>query len=358
MQLRFLSQMKSWIVQRNEYDNGVAVVKNLIAQLGVKITASTIEENLYSSPRYPSLAALEEVLNKWDFETMAAKIPVSKLSEIVPPAIAFLEQSCEFVLIMSHENKEVTYIHPRTGWVTEPVASFQDKWGGVVLMADPGENSEETDYLKKLKREQAQKESDPRRQKIKIIEGFLTEEDCRYLIKLSEQLYARSATIKAGRKQVDEHRTSFSAFLPMDDHVVDKVYRLAMGLLNAPRDHFEHLQCTSYSEGQEYHSHYDTFDFGSEEESVERGQRRSTLIIYLNDDFEGGVTYFPRLDIRVQPKMGSALVFHNLCDDGNLDPYSYHAGLPVWAGTKYVCNLWLRTKPFKKSAKQESEEFV
>lgn len=340
--------MKSWIVQRNDYDNGVAVVKNLVDQLGVKITHTTIEENLYSSPRYPSLSSLEEVLQAWDIKTLVVKIDICELSVVVPPAIAFLEESREFALIMSYENEEVTYIHPRIGWIIEPADSFMQKWGGVLLMADPGENSEEKDYAKKLKQEQSKKKNDPKHHKVKIIDDFLAEQDCKHLIELSEQLYARSTTVKAGKDQLDEQRTSFSAYLTMDDDVVEKVYRLATDLLNEPRDRFEYLQCTSYSKGQEYRAHYDTFDLETNEESGERSQRKSTVLIYLNDEYEGGETYFPRLDIRVQPKTGRALIFHSLDDKGNLDPYCYHAGLPVWSGTKYVSNLWLRNKPFKK----------
>lgn len=336
--------MKSWVVQRNNYDNGVAVVKNLIEQLGVKITHTTIEKNLYASEQYPSLAALEEKLKELDFETMAANIPVSKLPEVIPPAIAFLEQSREFVLIISHKDMEVTYIHPRIGWITESAESFMEKWEGVVLMADPGENSEEVDYPEKVKQERIKKENDPRCHKIKIIDDFISNTDCRRLIDISEKLYRRSATVKNGKAIIDEHRTSFTAVFERRDDVVERVYQLATEVLDQPKSHFEFLQCTSYSRGQEYKAHYDTLE-ESNSEIAKRGQRASTMLIYLNDDYQGGETYFPELDVRIQPRTGRALLFHNLDDDGHRDPCSCHAGLPVWSGKKYVSNLWVRNKP-------------
>lgn len=347
--------MKSWIVQRNEYDNGVAVVKNLIAQLGVKITPSTIEENLYASQTYPSLAALEEVLKKWGFATMAVKIPCDKLSEVVPPAIVFLESSHDFALIMSHANDQVAYIHPRIGWVTEPAGVFIEKWRGVLLMADPGEQSQEKDYETKLQREREKKENDPRLHNIKIIDNFLSDAHCSRLIEQSENLYKRSAMIKDGKIKIDEHRTSFTAALAGKDDIVQHVYRLATKVLRQPETSFEPLQCTSYGKGQEYRIHHDAFEDGSRE-LIERGQRESTLLIYLNDDFEGGETYFPELDFRVEPETGRALIFRNIDDGGDRDPSFFHAGLPVWSGTKYVANLWIRNNTYEETSFKSSEK--
>jgi prolyl 4-hydroxylase len=50
-----------------------------------------------------------------------------------------------------------------------------------------------------------------------------------------------------------------------------------------------------------------------------------TLLLYVNDGFEGGQTTFD--DLVVTPERGMALVFrHDL----------FHAGEPVRGGTKYV----------------------
>ena len=98
----------------------------------------------------------------------------------------------------------------------------------------------------------------------------------------------------------------------------------------------ENLQCIKYSAGQEFKTHYDADkDF----------LRTHTLLFYLNDDYEGGGTFFPEIDFVVKPKRGSCLLFLNL--DNNLDvlPHSSHSGMPVHSGIKYICNLWVRNKP-------------
>lgn len=52
-----------------------------------------------------------------------------------------------------------------------------------------------------------------------------------------------------------------------------------------------------------------------------------TLLLFLNDDFEGGHTEFPELQRMVAPQRGRALVFPQELA---------HQGMPVSGGTKYV----------------------
>lgn len=52
--------------------------------------------------------------------------------------------------------------------------------------------------------------------------------------------------------------------------------------------------------------HVDTFN------DLVCGGRVGTLMIYLNDLFEGGETEFPNLNVLVEPSVGDALFFHNV----------------------------------------------
>jgi hypothetical protein len=58
-----------------------------------------------------------------------------------------------------------------------------------------------------------------------------------------------------------------------------------------------------------------------------REQSFLTLMVYLNDDFEGGSTDFLAEEIRVKPERGMVLVF---------DHPLVHQGAPVLRGAKYV----------------------
>jgi prolyl 4-hydroxylase len=42
------------------------------------------------------------------------------------------------------------------------------------------------------------------------------------------------------------------------------------------------------------------------------------------------------------PKIGQALVWNNLLNEGGVNPNTFHAGLPVLEGSKYVITKWFR----------------
>lgn len=80
-----------------------------------------------------------------------------------------------------------------------------------------------------------------------------------------------------------------------------------------------------YTSGGFYVAHADA--------GLDVSNRYFTLLCYLNDDFQGGLTSFPLLDFSVTPQKGKAIVF----------PSTYiHRAEPVVAGTKYVLVSWLR----------------
>jgi len=76
-------------------------------------------------------------------------------------------------------------------------------------------------------------------------------------------------------------------------------------------------------------------------------QRTATMIMYLNDDFAGGLTCFKTPDIKVQPKRGSALVFYY-----NPKEPMIHQGAPVTAGTKFILTALLRDGEFSLADRQ------
>ncbi|MEM8487628.1 MAG: 2OG-Fe(II) oxygenase [Bacteroidota bacterium] len=65
--------------------------------------------------------------------------------------------------------------------------------------------------------------------------------------------------------------------------------------------------------------------------------RYYTVVCYLNDNFEGGGTYFPSSDYTVEPVAGKAVIF----------PSDYlHKANEIISGEKYVAVIWmLDTEP-------------
>ena len=80
------------------------------------------------------------------------------------------------------------------------------------------------------------------------------------------------------------------------------------------------------------------------------GFRKKTCLIYLNEDFEGGETHFPKLNIKIQPRLGKAVVWNNTHEDNRVIEESLHAGLPVLSKSKWIMSIWIREKPFLKNS--------
>ncbi|MCG8418265.1 MAG: 2OG-Fe(II) oxygenase [Proteobacteria bacterium] len=81
------------------------------------------------------------------------------------------------------------------------------------------------------------------------------------------------------------------------------------------------LRVYRYAPGERHGVHWDT------ELAVEGGVSRVTLVVYLNDDFTGGATNFPELDVTVTPKTGRALMFQHRI---------LHEACAVTRGSKYA----------------------
>jgi prolyl 4-hydroxylase len=104
----------------------------------------------------------------------------------------------------------------------------------------------------------------------------------------------------------------------------------------------EPLQVLRYSPGQQYRPHLDALPTGD-------NQRILTMLVYLNEDYEGGETHFTRTGLRFAGSAGDALLFRNATSDGLPDEMAQHAGLPVVRGEKYLASRWIRQRPFPRS---------
>ena len=100
----------------------------------------------------------------------------------------------------------------------------------------------------------------------------------------------------------------------------------------------ELTQFTKYELGQEYRPHWDYFNHPSH--NAEDNDRVATAILYLNDDFEGGYTDFPLLNVTIKP-VKNHLLYFTYTDPSTRD-YTMHAGTPVISGVKQIITLWIR----------------
>jgi prolyl 4-hydroxylase len=96
-------------------------------------------------------------------------------------------------------------------------------------------------------------------------------------------------------------------------------------------------QLTRYEPDQFYKDHWDYFF----DENLQGNNRVITAIVYLNDDFTGGNTTFPLLNISIAPKVGRLLYF--MYDyDSDINQLTKHSGDTVTSGVKQIVTIWIR----------------
>lgn len=117
----------------------------------------------------------------------------------------------------------------------------------------------------------------------------------------------------------------------------------AAKFLGAPSNHFEPGVLLKYEPGGYFQAHH---DFNSQVWEGQRSNRIASLLLYLNDDYEGGTTSFPDLGVTTQPRRGRA-VFWRYNYSGTVTNHLFrHSGDPVISGIKYAVCLFLRDQPF------------
>ncbi len=118
--------------------------------------------------------------------------------------------------------------------------------------------------------------------------------------------------------------------------------RLA-ALLASTRRHFEEWQATRYGKDDRFDYHVD----GGNWERTAAGERKRSIIMYLDTPARGGQTRFRALGKTVAAKAGRVLIWNNLLPTGKCNFAMIHAGLPVKQGTKTILVSWERERPLR-----------
>jgi prolyl 4-hydroxylase len=136
-------------------------------------------------------------------------------------------------------------------------------------------------------------------------------------------------------------RISETAWIPKTDPIIQGIYKRAQDKIGLLYENAEDLQVVRYSPGEFYKSHQDAFcDDASIQHMGHTGQRKRTLIIYLNEGYDGGGTEFPNLSKVYKGRQRDALCFHTLDTEGKCCQEAEHAGQQVISGQKLICNIW------------------
>jgi hypothetical protein len=179
---------------------------------------------------------------------------------------------------------------------------------------------------------------------IAVAENFISDDTCDWLIERARSKLGPARTYNSspvsGEGALDGKSIArHSAAGPELDLVLLPVLQRIAALTGIAMNGMEPTSILHYAAGEEYQPHFDFLDpalpaFATK--IAASGQRFVTVLIYLNDDFEGGETEFPKIGYRYKGRKGDALMFRNIDRFGAPDRMTLHAGLPPTRGEKWL----------------------
>ena len=159
------------------------------------------------------------------------------------------------------------------------------------------------------------------------IENLLSESECSKFISLGESIGFSKPKVKTPRgEMVQEHIRNNGSALLDDVNLCNELFDKFKDKLPVNIDGWnlkglnEQMKVYKYEVGQRFKMHKDVSFVRNENE-----RSLLTMLIYLNEDYRGGETFF--LNGAVTPETGKCIVFQQ-----NV----MHAGLTVKHGVKYA----------------------
>ena len=170
---------------------------------------------------------------------------------------------------------------------------------------------------------------------------LFSKQECSNFIMYARPFLEKSKihTLISPSSVLSKRRTSSSCVI-RHNAITDKIKTIAETLTGFPIGHMENTQVVQYKQGQMFDFHYDT----SSEKTIPAWSRVATVMVYLNDNFEGGETEFKHIKARIRPEQGKVVLFWSALD-GNIIPESLHRGNKITKGTKWLVNQWVHFIP-------------
>lgn len=185
-----------------------------------------------------------------------------------------------------------------------------------------------------------------------VFEDVLSKEECSQILSFCKsKLITRSQVVSNtdGESETSNVRTSSGGFFGRGENsLISALENRLSKLLNWPLYRSETIQFLRYLPGEQYEPHQDWFknDEAHSRQLSTGGQRVATTLVYIQRAKSGGSTYFPKLNLHINPVVGSAVTFLNMDRFGNVEENVLHGGAPVVEGEKVVLTFWQREFEF------------
>lgn len=315
------------------------LLSKYIDTCGFKIARSSVRDALKKVDASFDLSKLNEILNSFFSDLLVVQIDeeVENLDYIITPCFLLHRNENQFsiYLVLKIGKESVSIYEQEKKEHTISIDKFQNLIKKSILIFKEDENYVPSEkHLKEYHEEQEQDQNYI--DSIKVVDDFMSAKECEKLISFCEEsdLFKRSVIMASEADQKHSaHRTSSSAMMEMNQStpIIENLKEKIAAFLEIKTDKIEKLQCVRYFESEGFKPHFDSY--------VKK--RKLTCLLYLNEGFVGGETYFPEVDFWVVPKKGRLLIFQNLDENDNLISQSFHEGSALIEGVKYACNIWI-----------------
>ena len=311
----------------------IAIEESLRSKFGDDIANAY---QLYNTEYITTPYDVVQQLEAWNCNARIILISSEKLSDLNKPFIVHLiNEQNSFAFIKETGDEYITYLDHTSSEITLPMSDFKKIWMGCCIEIT-GINLTKDESLISEKKLHYETRITDYKKNVRLIPDFLSSSECEDLIDYAENNFQPSMV---DGRVVSPIRTSSTVMLHDNDltkslHIKDRIAKLVGGI---DIGKIEFLQCVRYNSGEHYGAHMDT-----DVKNINSPSRIKTGLIYLNDDFSGGATQFPELDLKIDPRKGALLLFDLVDSEGKPDRLSIHKGNPVDQGTKYALNVWIR----------------
>jgi len=128
-------------------NNIASVVFKYLQKIGIKVTYSSLFDELMKHPNYPSFYAISEVLNNWLIPNAAYRVEFSNLSKVPTPFLAHLSKRDDGLVLIEHiDQNEVIITDHQYDNKKYPLEFFKAYYAGEILVAEAEEQSGELNY--------------------------------------------------------------------------------------------------------------------------------------------------------------------------------------------------------------------
>ena len=187
---------------------------------------------------------------------------------------------------------------------------------------------------------------------ILVVEEFLSAEFCsdfcNFIVKQQTKklgVIDRGSDAETGSLKYKDHAGRITDTIDLGHRKKDMLREVVRGyrdyatrFFDAKLDTIEPPSVLKYSVGGRYDPHADSEHWDRENQTWVRAVERDfSLLMYLNEDYEGGALQFPNFNWRIQPKRGMLISFPS-------DHRYKHGAEPLLSGIRIAVASWAKRK--------------